>query len=342
MTCVLFYGESAQADASFVEGLLSSVSRRADEVYRDLGETLVKDLLKTGKDLFVFGVPPFDVIKTFSEEGKPVDGVFSDGERVLAYSEGLDITSLSAVIAKIKDIFGLSEKRVVFRLYGETGAAVERTLAELAEGYPFVLPFVTERDRDVRVDFVLKKDYPPEALDVFLKAFLDRYGSEIYADEDVGVVERFMAVMKLYGRKLAVAESMTGGNIAATIVRHAGASEIFYEGLTTYDVRAKFHRLGVKASTVEKHTVVSGEVAYEMARALVGENSSVGISVTGYAPSVTPSRSDGLCYIGVAVDDKTRVYRFVFSGNRETVIKKATTAAIFSALKLLTENFFET
>ena len=45
--------------------------------------------------------------------------------------------------------------------------------------------------------------------------------------------------------------------------------------------------------------------------------------------------------IGVAVDDKTRVYRFVFSGNRETVIKKATTAAIFSALKLLTENFFE-
>ena len=228
------------------------------------------------------------------------------------------------------------KERLIFKLFCADEAALDSFSGEVGRRFDGVRFNVEQSGVDFKCSFIVdgaNNAAPDEAV----KEFLERFDKEIYAADDVSVEQRFFDIMKLSGRKLATAESMTGGNIAATLVKIAGASEFFYEGLVTYDTRAKYARLGVSQATVASRTVVSAEVAYEMARGLIGENASVGISITGYAPSLSENANDGLCYICVAVDENAKVYRYRFSGDRKEVIEKATSAAFYSAIKTLKE-----
>lgn len=67
------------------------------------------------------------------------------------------------------------------------------------------------------------------------------------------------------GYKISTAESCTGGLIAAGIVDVPGASNVFEEGYVTYADRVKQKLLHVSVTTIQKYTVVSAQVAEEMA-----------------------------------------------------------------------------
>ncbi len=134
------------------------------------------------------------------------------------------------------------------------------------------------------------------------------------------------------------AESCTGGLIAATIVDVPGASNVLRESYVTYAVSAKEKLLGVHPETVAAHTVVSAEVAEEMARgAAKSAGADLAISVTGYAgPDAgedgTPA---GTVYIGVFLLGKVSSRRFLFEGDRRSVREQAAHAAIALALEEL-------
>ena len=70
------------------------------------------------------------------------------------------------------------------------------------------------------------------------------------------------------GLKLAVAESCTGGLIASRLISVPGSSGWLVEGAVTYSPEAKMRRLGVKAETLNRYTVVSAETAMEMAEGI--------------------------------------------------------------------------
>ena len=70
------------------------------------------------------------------------------------------------------------------------------------------------------------------------------------------------------GQWLAVAESCTGGLIAAQITDISGASAWFDRGVVTYSNRAKAELLGVPAALLDAHGAVSGQVASAMAAGL--------------------------------------------------------------------------
>jgi nicotinamide-nucleotide amidase len=120
-------------------------------------------------------------------------------------------------------------------------------------------------------------------------------------------------VIEVFSKKkatLAVAESCTGGQIAAALTSVSGASKVFLQGWITYSNESKVRELGVNPKTLEKFGAVSEQTAREMAAgALVHSGSSVAVAVTGIAgPSGgTPQKPVGTIWLAVALQKKKRI-----------------------------------
>ncbi len=126
-------------------------------------------------------------------------------------------------------------------------------------------------------------------------------------------------------------ESATGGRIADKITNVPGSS-VYYKGtIVAYSNDVKSAVVGVKEETLDLHGAVSREAALEMARGgLKLLKVDVCLSTTGIAgPSgATPVKPPGLFYIGLAAGNSTYSHKFIFSGNRETIKRKATDSAL--------------
>lgn len=133
------------------------------------------------------------------------------------------------------------------------------------------------------------------------------------------------------GLTLSVAESCTGGLIAHRLTNIPGSSEFFQRGYVVYTERAKIEDLGVRPTTLEKHTVYSPETAQEMAEGVRRRaQTDVGLAVTGIAgPSGgTPDRPVGLAYIALASEENTIVERHFWRGSREQIKDRVAGAAL--------------
>jgi len=85
-------------------------------------------------------------------------------------------------------------------------------------------------------------------------------------------------------RTLAVAESLTSGQIQARIGLISGASKFFQGGITAYSLDAKVKQLGVDRATAKACNAVSEEVARQMAKGVaLAMDSKIGVATTGYA-----------------------------------------------------------
>ena len=139
---------------------------------------------------------------------------------------------------------------------------------------------------------------------------------------------------------LSTAESCTGGLVSATVINVPGASEVTGCSIVTYSNRAKRKYLGVKRSTLKKHGAVSVKCAKEMAKGICRQTGAdVGIATTGIAGPDGGSKDKpvGLVYIAVCVKKKTKVKKFIFSGDRAQVRKQSVEAALKLARKCLKE-----
>jgi nicotinamide-nucleotide amidase len=86
------------------------------------------------------------------------------------------------------------------------------------------------------------------------------------------------------GRKLAVAESCTGGLVSAALTEIPGSSDVFEAGYVTYSNAAKVMDLKVSEEVVETFGAVSVATAWAMARgALNGSEADVAVAITGIA-----------------------------------------------------------
>lgn len=108
-------------------------------------------------------------------------------------------------------------------------------------------------------------------------------------------------------KKLASAESCTGGLISAAVTSVSGASSVFDVGICTYANSAKEKYLGVPAEILEKHGAVSEQTALLMARGVrLAANADIGVSVTGIAGPTggTAGKPVGTVYIGISTAQK--------------------------------------
>lgn len=99
-----------------------------------------------------------------------------------------------------------------------------------------------------------------------------------------GLAAKLGELLVARGWKLAVAESCTGGGIAAALTDVAGSSEWFERGFVTYSNTAKQEMLGVDGELIRAHGAVSAEVATAMAAgALRNSRAQAAVAVTGIA-----------------------------------------------------------
>ncbi|MBQ8062742.1 MAG: CinA family protein [Clostridia bacterium] len=144
--------------------------------------------------------------------------------------------------------------------------------------------------------------------------------------------------LRARGETVALAESCTGGLAAKTLTDVAGASNVFACGVVAYSEAVKQELLGVKAETLAKHSVISKEVALEMAegvRALSGAD--YGIGITGVAgPGPNGPHPEGEIYIAVCGEDFAKVVRLEDRRENERMNHRA--AAAKTAFFLLHEH----
>ena len=141
----------------------------------------------------------------------------------------------------------------------------------------------------------------------------------------------------LEGKTLSTAESCTGGLIGSALTAVPGASRVYKGGIISYWSEVKQNLLGVDAALLQTEGPVSEPVAKAMAegvrRALCTD---VAVSVTGLAG---PDGDEfghpvGTVFVGYANGTVSVVKEFHFTGDRESVRRKAAEAA----LRLILEN----
>ncbi len=117
-----------------------------------------------------------------------------------------------------------------------------------------------------------------------------------------GLAAGVIAAAGAQGLRLALAESCTGGMIAAALTDVAGASRVVERGVVTYSNEAKQELLGVRAETLATHGAVSEAVAGEMAAgALAMSPADLALSVTGIAgPGGSEHKPEGRVCFAVA------------------------------------------
>ncbi len=132
------------------------------------------------------------------------------------------------------------------------------------------------------------------------------------------------------GKTVATAESCTGGKIAESFTAIAGASQYFKGSVVSYATESKVDVLKIDPKLISEFSVVSGEVAEAMAKAVLKLfDSDYAIATTGNAgPTKGDADADiGTVYIAIASKDKVFSERFTFGDHRHKVINRASNKA---------------
>lgn len=155
-----------------------------------------------------------------------------------------------------------------------------------------------------------------------------------------------LAINALIGRglRIAVAESLTGGQLVASLIDVAGASITVVGGVVAYDTAIKSSVLGVSASLLAERGAVDPQVARQMATgvrvalAVDGTPADVGVATTGVAgPEPQDGKPVGTVYVGVAIEDRVFSVPLSLSGTRRDIQQQTVDAALAILIDALSE-----
>jgi len=152
------------------------------------------------------------------------------------------------------------------------------------------------------------------------------------------LAERLQAACLGAGTTVALAESCTGGIVAAALTAVPGSSGYFLGGVVSYSDEAKRDLLGVDPAVLAAHGAVSAQVARAMAegaRARFG--ASLAASVTGIAgpDGGSAEKPVGLTYVGVSDAAGADVRRAIWPGDRAANRRDSAIAVLEALLERL-------
>ena len=175
----------------------------------------------------------------------------------------------------------------------------------------------------------------PEAASAYASfetALLERHGDRVFS-RDGSTVDDIVAGLLLGPPVLtvAVAESCTGGLMAARLTDRAGSSAYVLGGVVVYSNQAKEEHAGVSGASIERFGAVSPEVARELAVGAAERfGASLGVGITGIAGpgGGTPSKPVGTVCLCVASGPDVLERTVHIPGDRTTVRDRTTTAVM--------------
>jgi len=217
------------------------------------------------------------------------------------------LLSGGVIVSRVLKLAGIGESHAEEAL-GELTRSTNPTLATYAKSDGIHLRLTAKADKQVEAN---------AQLDAFEPRVRERVAEWVYgteADDFPSVVGR---LLRAQGLRLAVAESATGGHLAALITEAPGASDYFVAGYVTYSRAAK-EALGVSPRVLDEHGTIAAETTAEMARAARERaGAEVAVATTGNAgPDPAEDKPVGQLYIVVDVNGQQTCHETRYSTTR--------------------------
>ncbi|HEX9498393.1 MAG TPA: competence/damage-inducible protein A [Mycobacterium sp.] len=175
--------------------------------------------------------------------------------------------------------------------------------------------------------------YEPAAADIYAKLMellRERHGHQIFS-EDGSLVDDQIAQL-LAGRRIATAESCTGGLLAARLTERPGSSAYVAGGVVAYANEAKTELLGVEPDLLASHGAVSEPVAEAMADGALNRfGADTAIAITGIAGPGGGSDEKPVgtvCFTVKLADGETFTSTIRLPGDRSDIRERSTTVAM--------------
>jgi nicotinamide-nucleotide amidase len=226
------------------------------------------------------------------------------------------------------------------RFFGVSESAVARALADAGGDGNGVEATICAHDLEIHVDLIVEPGAEGRA-----EELLDGLGGALepflYARDDASTVEEIvLRLCRDRGLTLATAESCTGGMVAERLTSVPGSSEVFVGAIVAYANAVKEGELGVPAEVLREYGAVSAETAAAMAVGVSERlGAGIGVAVTGVAGpgGGTAEKPVGLVYVHAVGPNGSRAEELSYGGDRDSVRRRATAAALHLVRKLVTE-----
>lgn len=267
---------------------------------------------KDGKVVIMLPGPPKEMIPMFE------DSVFP----YFAEKTGQTIAS------KMLKVFGIGESEMETRILD---------LIE-AQSNPTIAPYVNQGEIVIRLTARCKDSKAAEQLIYpVIEKIRERIPNMLYSAEGESLEEVVVNMLIKDNITTSVAESCTGGMLAAKLVSVPGVSKIFEKGFITYSNKAKIDILGVSSTTLDSFGAVSMQTAIEMVKGLVERTGSrAGISITGEAgPEQNANRPVGNVFVAVSIDNEVECVELMLNGDRERIRHMASLNALNLLRKMI-------
>lgn len=220
------------------------------------------------------------------------------------------------------------------RITGLPESEVDQRIAPICAQYPGAETTILFSAGEIQLHPRLWSEDEQAALkllDQIVKGFALALGEHLFTTSGETLEEVVARELQEHQATIAVAESCTGGMLAARLTNVAGSSAYFLGGVVSYSNELKFAWVDVPRDLIESKGAVSSEVALAMADGVRRRaGSTLGVGITGIAgPSGgTAEKPVGLVHIAIADEknNKERGYRFL--GDRDRIRATATQTAL--------------
>ena len=198
--------------------------------------------------------------------------------------------------------------KFVYKIFGLQPKEVTKAIADITN-YKYVVCNSQTNNLDTKLTITFTPGASKTLVQQVNKQIVTIFGNYLYSNKDETLQQAVVNLLRYVKKRVAVAESLTGGMICAKLVEVAGVSNVLYEGLVTYSIASKCNRLGVSPHLVDSNGVVSREVAESMASNLLSKNVDFSIATTGFAgPDADGDLPVGLCFVGIGTPKGVYVY----------------------------------
>jgi nicotinamide-nucleotide amidase len=307
------FDEEAVREANRKQAMIPEGSLPLDPVGTAPGLVVPAD----GRVVIVLPGPPRELQPMWPRaiESRPVQAALSRATPLLAYTVRM---------------FGVPESEIAKSLREIEAGGVELGAVEIT---------TCLRKGEIEIDVRYRAEAAPVA-EAVRAGLLDRHARHLFS-LDGETIDSQLAHL-LQGRRLALAESCSGGLLAARITDLPGASAYFAGGVVAYSNEAKAEMLGVDPGLIANHGAVSAEVAEAMSRgALERFGADVAVSITGIAgpDGGTEEKPVGyVCFDARLADGESIARDPVIPGGREDIRERSALVAMHLLRTLLGEN----
>ncbi|MGO9819348.1 MAG: competence/damage-inducible protein A [Solirubrobacteraceae bacterium] len=227
----------------------------------------------------------------------------------------------------------------VVRLFGIPESEIANTLRAASEAGLDLEPLeITTCLRRGEIEVATRYEPPArEAYAALLEFIRSRHADTLFSEDGSTIDEQLAGLLS--GHTIALAESCTGGMLAARLTDRAGASTYFRGGLVVYSNEAKVELAGVDPELIERFGAVSTQVAVSLAEGAARRlGASIGVGITGIAGpgGGTAEKPVGLVCISVCDrEGRSITHSTRMPGGRSDVRDRSVTVAMHMLRRLL-------